>query len=157
MATRLVDSQGHLALFAYTDAVTFPTLCENGRDVMRLWRSACIEHGPQHRAIYRIPYETNANRPAQSARAPSLGAPGLARKPKRGRLARDVPDSFDRSGPAEKSLLLASGGNTPESIHRFLATGAAINAPRQAELSLPAIASGIQRWMAYWDLVIRPY
>ena len=124
---------------------------------MRLWQAARIDHGSQNRGIYNIAYETNAGTLAQSIRSKTLDNTGIARTHKRARLALDVPDNFDDAGPAKKVALLSAGDNNPEVIHSFLASGSAVNVLRQAEYTLPCIASGIQCWAAYCDLTNSPY
>ena len=111
---------------------------------MRLWQASCIAHGAQGRSLSSLAFETNSSLLAQSARAPCIEDTGLARSHKRDRDSLDVPDSFNDDGPAARIKLLAGGDNSDESINRFLDTGSDVNVIRQAEYTLPSIASGIQ-------------
>ena len=157
LTTRLIGSPGKLALFSYAGALAFSLLFEGDTSVMRLWQAACIASDAHNRAPYKVPYETNAKLLAQSIRSKTLDDTGLARTHKRARLALDVPESFDKAGPAARAMILATGGNTPGSIQAFLSTGDAVNILRKAEYSLKPIASGIQCWISFCDLANIPY
>lgn len=81
----------------------------------------------------------------------------VARTHRRARQVLDVPEKFNTPGPAAEVHLLAAVDNSPEATHRSLATGISANAIRHAERALPVIASGAQRWVAYCDLLGKPY
>ena len=94
---------------------------------------------------------------AQSIRAKSADEAGFSRGLQRVRQSLDVHDGFGDMGPAKKANQLAIGTNDSRSIRNFLVTGARVNILRQAQYSLPPIASGIQCWISYCNSVRRPY
>ena len=69
----------------------------------------------------------------------------------------DAPGNFEKLGPAAKARELAIGDNPLSSIQTFLSTGAPVNILRQAQFTLPSIASGIQCWVAYYNLARQPF
>ena len=91
---------------------------------MRLWQAARIAHGSGNRAIYRIPFEPNANLRAQSIRVPTMNETGLSLTHKRARQALDVPDKFDTAGPVARVHLLAAVAITREIFSAFSPPGA---------------------------------
>ena len=157
LSIHLIDNPIQLARFSYSDALTFSLLFERDDCILHLWQAACVANNTSNRPLHRIPYETNSNALAQSIRADSIEETGLAKSHKRANLAISLPEEYDHTGPAGRIRILADSGAPTESVRRFLATGSAVNILRQAETALPSIASGIQCWAAYCDLMGCPY
>ena len=153
----LIDTPEQLAVLSFEAARSLADRATSQLPIMRLWQSACVASGSLQRGASTGELSTNANLIASSIRATHIENTGYARKHKRARNRLDVPENFDELGPAKKALALARGSNDISSINSFLSSGVPVNILRQAEYSLGSIASGVQCWIAYCNLIGHPF
>ena len=69
------------------------------------------------------------------------------------RSALDLPPEFERLGPAAKIRCLAESAAPQAQIAHFLNTGAQVNTLHQVQDSLKSVASGIQCYASFCDLI----
>ena len=153
----LVETPEQLALFSFQEATGLAERVSPDIPLLKLWQAACISAGSRDRGFASAGDLTNASLLAQSIRSSNVENSGVARRHKRARELLNVPEYFDQLGPAAKVRELSNGDNPISSVQNFLSTGAPVNILRQAQFTLPSIASGIQCWVAYCNLVQQPY
>ena len=96
---------------------------------------------------------SSAHSLANALRAPSVGKADFALYHEDATDGLELGDGFLRLGPAAKIRKLTALGDPQRSILRFLNNGAKINALRQVQDSLKSVASGVQRYASFCDLM----
>ena len=100
---------------------------------------------------------TNAGLLAQSLRHKDINNTLVAGKFHKVGNSSSLPDSFSAEGNAAKIRCPAQSDLSESSISSLLDAGVSINIIRQLEDSLPSVASVIQRYSAFCDLMRYPY
>ena len=68
-----------------------------------------------------------------------------------------LPEQFSKPGPAARIKTIAQLGIPSVELNRILNTGSHLNALTQVQDSLRSVASGVQRWASFCDLINCPY
>ena len=127
--------------------------------VWKLWRasSMAVERSNLSATGCELALCTNASSLANSFRAKRVQDTDIARRHCAARRSLTLNEDYDKAGPAARIRLLQSLKADPTDITSFLNTGAQVNTLRQVQGSLRSVASGVQCWASFCDLVGAPY
>ena len=127
--------------------------------IWKLWRFVAMttETGPNTIAHADLSLCANANALALQLRSREIRSTSFAKTHTSAKAELGLGGKFDLAGPSSRIRMLERAKFSPETINSFLNTGAQVNTLRQVQVSLRSVASGVQCWASFCDLVDAPY
>ena len=127
--------------------------------IWKLWRFVAMtsEAGSTTIAHSDLGLCTNANALALQLRSKEIRSTSFAMTHSAAKAELGLGEKFDLAGPAARIRMLERAKFSPETLNSFLNTGAQVNTLRQVQGSLRSVASGVQCWASFCDLVDAPY
>ena len=129
------------------DSVNEPAL------IMKLRNAACINIKRHQPSGNRLRLDTHASLLAQSIRQASIEDTRIAREVKTTQAALSTPSNFSSLGPIARIKALGQPGNDTAGVRPFLHATSDLNIIRQCPESLRSVASGIERYAAFCDIL----
>ena len=156
LSAHIVRAPAGLARLMWADvsglAADFPDV----QPVFLLWQSSFIDTtGEKINAVGHHPI-VSPGQIATSFRWKRIDETAVARA--RAAALRDLtlPAGFESFGPSSKVRKLIEDPFASETVTSFLNTGAQLNLLRQGRDSMSSVASGIQCYRSFWDLLDVP-
>ena len=130
----------------------------NFKSILQLWQASHIFIHPSSTTTgSTLNFSANAGLLAQSLRHKDISLTIYAKQHTSTSANLELPDNFETLGPAAKINELARSSASSSDILAFLNNGVTLNIVRQCKDSLPSVASGIQCYSAFCDLIGAPY
>ena len=159
LAASLICQPRDLSLWSHAEISQLALASPEAAAIMGLYNAALVHCAPPKSATPESSWQLMASAHALAAglRVSSVAETIPARAQQAANAAIDLPDDFDSMGPAAKIRCLAGSTADNADIYRFLNTGAQVNILHQVQDSLKSVASGIQCYASFCDLLQVPY
>ena len=127
--------------------------------IWKLWRFVAMANDQNSSTTINADLSlcTNANTLALQLRSKEVRSTSFAKTHSAAKAELGLGEKFDLAGPAARIRMLERAKFSPETLNSFLNTGSQVNTLRQVQGSLRSVASGIQCWASFCDLLDAPY
>ena len=127
--------------------------------IWKIWRVAAMSSDMVDNTLqnHNLALCSNARILASAFRTKNIRDTSFAKDHKAARIDLGLGAEYEAAGPAARIRILELARAPIESLTSFLNTGAQVNTLRQVQGSLRSVASGVQRWASFCDLVGAPY
>ena len=155
LAAALIATPQDLALWSHAEISLLAANSPNADAILSLFRATSVVCAPVPSATPESSWQllSSAHALAGGLRVSTVAETSCARAHATALDAMELPGEFSHLGPAAKIRCLAESSADKAQLFRFLNTGAQVNILRQVQDSLKSVASGIQCYASFCDLI----
>ena len=159
LGSSLITRPSELAQWLYPDIAALASTSPESGAILGLYQASVVATSVVPSATPASSWQllSSAHTLAADIRVASVADTSCARDLQSARASLDLPDNYDRLGPAAKIRCLAESTAPQSVVVRFLNTGAQVNILHQVQDSLKSVASGIQCYASFCDLIQTAY